>query len=299
MNAFHAHARRTFMLAAIGVALALPAHAQRAFLSPDEGVEALVRAFGSQQTDPARIAVVLGPDWRKAVPDDIDRADVDAFIARYRERHTFAFDDKGRSVLTVGKDGWTFPVPLTKGRDGWRFDLAAGADEIRARHIGRNELDVEQALRAYNDAQNDYARKDRDGDGVLEYAQKIFSTAGKHDGLYWADDTKGDISPLGPLFGNDTQRTDYLGYHYRILASQGASAPGGAFDYRLGDNMSRGFALVAWPARYGESGITSFMISHDGVVFERDLGKDGDAIARAMASFDPDSGWTTAGDAKR
>jgi hypothetical protein len=122
------------------------------------------------------------------------------------------------------------------------------------------------------------------------------STDGRHDGLYWADDDSGEISPLGPLFGDATPKSDWLGYNYRILDSQGPSAPGGKFSYLLGDNMSRGFALVAWPAKYGDTGVMTFMISHDGGVFERDLGKDGERVAKGMKTFDPDSGWTEVGE---
>jgi hypothetical protein len=168
---------------------------------------------------------------------------------------------------------------------------------MRTRRIGRNELDVEQAVRAYHDAQDDYADFDRDGDGVLEYAQKFISTDGQHDGLYWADDDSGEISPLGPLFGDDTPKGIYHGYRYRILTAQGPSAPGGAYDYMLGSNMSRGFALVAWPADYGDTGITTFMIGHDGQVFESDLGPQTDSIVRAMKQFDPDSAWKEVPDA--
>jgi hypothetical protein len=271
---------------------AAPALAQRAFATPDAAAAALVESLGTQHADDAKLAAIFGPKWRDAVPPDVDRADVDAFLAHYREGHRFQAGADGHSDLVVGRaEPWTFPVPLAKAADGWRFDLPAGLEEIQARYIGRNELDVLQAVRAYHDAQNDYANEDRDGDGVLEYAQKLVSTDGRHDGLYWADDDSGEISPLGPLFGDDAPSADWLGYHYRILRAQGASAPGGAFDFMLGDNMSRGFALVAWPAKYGETGVTTFIISHDGLVFERDLGKDGDRIARAMSAFDPDSGW--------
>ena len=177
-----------------------------------------------------------------------------------------------------------------KGADGWAFDLAAGEPELRARRIGRNELDAMQAALAYVDAQEDYAREERDGDGALEYARRFVSSDGSRDGLFWEDDGTGE-SPLGPLFGDDTPDGAWHGYHYRILEAQGPSAPGGAYSYLLGDNMSRGFALVAWPARYGDSGVMTFMVSHDGEVFEKDLGPDSATQAAAMAVFDPDSSW--------
>lgn len=294
MNTIPSRRSLAIACAALALCLAPRAFAQQAYPSPDAGAAALVDALGSEHADPAKLATVLGANWRDYVPPvgAPDRADVDAFLGKYRERHAFQTDPKGRAVLTVGSDNWTFPIPLQKKADGWHFDLAAGADEVRVRAIGRNELDVIQALRAYRDAQFDYAKEDEDGDGVLEYAQQLVSTDGKHDGLYWADDSSGEVSPLGPLFGDATPHGEWLGYHYRILTAQGPSAPGGAYNYLLGDNMTRGFALVAWPAEYGKTGIMTFTISQDGVVFQRDLGKDTERQAKAMKAFDPDSGWT-------
>ena len=183
------------------------------------------------------------------------------------------------------------PLPLAKGEEGWHFDTHAAVEEIRIRRIGRNEEHAIEAVRAYHDAQTDYSEIDRDGDGVLEYAQRFVSSDGQYDGLYWADEPGVEESPLGPLFGDELPDGEWQGYHYRILTAQGPSAPGGAYSYLLGDNMSRGFALVAWPARYGDSGVMSFMISHDGQVFEKDLGPEGGQLAGAMSSFDPDSSW--------
>jgi hypothetical protein len=282
------------LFAALALLIAPSAFAQQAYPTPDAGAEALVDALGTDHVDAAKMATVLGPDWKGYVPTQggPTRADVDAFLAKYRQKHAFQTDKTGRSVLAVGDDAFTFPIPLQKKSDGWHFDLPAGADEIRVRAIGRNELDVIKAMRGYRDAQFDYATTDQNGDGVLEFAQKLVSTDGKHDGLYWAEDSSGQVSPLGPLFGDDAPKGDYLGYHYRILTAQGPSAPGGAYNYMLGDNMTRGFALVAWPAEYGKTGIMTFTVSQDGVVFQRDLGKDTDRAARAMKSFDPDSAWT-------
>jgi hypothetical protein len=282
---------------AVLAVLAPVAWAQQAYPSPDAAAEALVRALGSSQRaekpDEVRLAALLGADWRDYVPvGSVGSDDVDAFVARYREHHEFKTDAGGREMLSVGKDAWTLPVPLEKRKGGgWAFDMKAGAQEIRIRRIGRNELAAAQAARAYEDAQDDYATVDRDGDGVLEYAQKFLSSDGKHDGLYWADQPGEEESPLGPLFGDDTPSGDWHGYHYRILAAQGPSAPGGAYDYMLGDNMSRGFALVAWPTKYGDSGVMSFMISHEGELFEKDLGPESERVAKAMTTFDPDSSW--------
>lgn len=277
--------------------------AQQPFPSQEALAKGLVTALGMEKADPDRLSRVLGPDWATYIPaGSVDREDVDAFLARYKERHAFEAGPEGRTFLVVGNDAWTLPVPMIRVDAGWTFDLKAGAQEIRERRIGRNELDTEQSALAYHDAQMDYASVDRDGDGVLEYAQKFLSTDGKHDGLYWADEPGGEESPLGPLFGDETPDGEWHGYHYRILTSQGPSAPGGAYDYMLGDNMNRGFALIAWPAKYGDSGVMSFMISHEGDVFEKDLGTDGDKMAKAMTSFDPDSSWKeveTAGTATR
>lgn len=272
--------------------LGLPAYAQQAYPTPEAAAEALVAALGSTEADKASLAALFGPDWKHYIPlDNVDRADTDAFLARYREHHVFEKRDATLVNLSVGKEGWILPVPLVKGAAGWAFDLKAGEPELRARRIGRNELDAVQAALAYVDAQDDYASEDRDGDGVLEYALKFVSSDGKHDGLFWEAGEGEAQSPLGPLFGDDSPQGVWHGYHYRILTGQGASAPRGAYDYKLGDNMSRGFALVAWPARYGDSGVMSFIVSHDGEVFEKDLGPDGDGIAKAMTAFDPDSSW--------
>ncbi len=302
MKTLHTLARRLPMFMALALAAAAPAAAQQAFPTPDAAAQALVDALGTQRADAAKLATLFGKNWQQYVPTgDIDRSDVDAFLAGYKTRHSIDQGADGRSVLAVGNPTWTFPVPLVKGASGWSFDTKAGAEVIRDRRIGRNELAAIESERAYHDAQTEYAEADRDGDGVLEYAQKILSTDGRHDGLFWADDDSGDISPLGPLFADATPGSDWHGYHFRILTAQGPSAPGGAYNYKIGDNMSRGFALVAWPAKYGDSGVMSFMISHDGEVFEKDLGPQSEKLAAAMKSFDPDSSWkevpdnTTAG----
>lgn len=283
---------RTLPLAVMLALAAAPAFAQQAYPTPEAAAEALVAALGTQRADEAKLATLFGKNWRDYVPTEgVDRADVDAFLAAYKARHSILKDADGRSVLAVGDKSWAFPVPLAKGAAGWAFDMKAGAEEIRERRIGRNELATIESARAYHDAQNEYAQLDRDGDGVLEYAQKVLSSDGHHDGLYWSDDDSGEVSPLGPLFADASPGSDWHGYHYRILTAQGPSAPGGAYSYVIGKDMSRGFALVAWPAKYGDSGVMSFMISHDGEVFEKDLGPNSEKLAKAMAKFDPDSSW--------
>jgi hypothetical protein len=281
---------------AAGIAFALlPAASWAApsvYPSADAAASALVDAV--QKDDQPALATVLGPGWKSVIPvGDIDREDVDAFLAAYKADHKIVEKD-GVSQLEVGHAGWTLPIPIVKTAAGYTFDLKAGHDEIIARQVGRNELDTQQALLAYYDAQREYAGNDHNGDKVLEYAQKFLSTPGKQDGLYWDAKDGGSESPLGPLFAAHTQKAGaegYQGYHYRILTAQGPSAPGGAYDYVVGGRMRNGFAAIAYPVRYGETGIMSFMISHDGIVFEKDLGKNGAKTAEAMKTFDPDESW--------
>ncbi|MCW8278428.1 DUF2950 domain-containing protein [Pseudomonas sp. PCH199] len=277
---------------AAGLAWSCIATAQQAFPTPEKAAQAFVQALGTEHADQARLTELLGDDWRNFIPrGGVQRSDVDAFLKLYREQHSIEKPSDRKAVLSVGSEHWTLPIPMIKAANGWRFDIKAGSAEVRARRIGSNELATVQSVLAYHDAQMDYASVDRDGDGALEYAQKIFSTPGQHDGLYWADDDSGQISPLGPLFGKTKAGDDWHGYHFRILEGQGPSAPGGAYSYLIGDKMSRGFALIAWPAKYDDTGVMSFMISHDGQVFEKDLGPDGEKLAQSMKRFDPDDSW--------
>ncbi|MBB2495119.1 DUF2950 domain-containing protein [Pseudomonas sp. UL070] len=274
------------------LALSQLVQAQQAYPTAEAAAEALVAALGTEKADDERLNALLGADWQTYIPtDDVERVDVDAFLALYREKHAIETAATGHAALVVGNTPWTFPLPLVKGKEGWVFDTKAGGEEVRVRRIGRNELAAVQAALAYHDAQMDYAEVDRDGDGVLEYAQQFISSDGQYDGLYWAEEPGLEESPLGPLFGDDLPDGTWHGYHYRILTAQGPSAPGGAYDYKLGDNMSRGFALIAWPASYDDSGVMSFMVSHDGQVFEKDLGPDSAKLAEQMTRFDPDSSW--------
>ncbi|MHC8394893.1 DUF2950 domain-containing protein [Pseudomonas sp. LB3P93] len=277
---------------AAGVAWSCMATAQQSFPTPEKAAEAFVEALGTEHADQARLTELLGNEWHSYIPrKGVQRSDVDAFLKEYREQHRIEKISDKKALLSVGGSHWTLPIPLIKVENGWRFDIKAGNAEIRARRIGRNELDAVQAVLTYHDAQMDYASVDRDGDGALEYAQKIFSTPGKHDGLYWAEDDSDQISPLGPSFGKAIAGEDWHGYHFRILEGQGPSAPGGAFSYLIGDKMSRGFALIAWPAKYDDTGVMSFMISYEGQVFEKDLGPNGAKLAQSMKRFDPDDSW--------
>ena len=277
---------------ALGLAWSSLAAAQQAFPTPGKAVDAFVEALGTEHADQKRLTELLGEEWHSFIPrEGVQRSDVDAFLAQYHAQHSLEKTGDSKAVLSVGPDHWTLPIPLIKAGNGWRFDMNAAKAEIRARRIGHNELAAVQSALAYHDAQMDYASEDRDGDGALEYAQKIISTPGKHDGLYWPDDDSGQISPLGPVFGQAINDEDWHGYHFRILEAQGPSAPGGAYSYLIGDKMSRGFALIAWPAKYDDTGVMSFMISHEGQVFQKDLGPGGEKVAKAMKRFDPDDSW--------
>jgi hypothetical protein len=276
----------------VGLAWSCLAAAQQEFATPEKAAQAFVEALGTKNADQKRLTELLGENWRSYIPrDGAEREDVEAFLKQYHQQHEIEKIADNKALLSVGTDHWTLPIPIVKSANGWRFDPKGGSAEIRARQIGRNELAAVQSALAYHDAQMDYASVDRDDDGALEYAQNIYSTPGQHDGLYWADDDSGQISPLGPEFGKTIAGEPWHGYHFRILLGQGPSAPGGAYSYLIGDKMSRGFALIAWPAKYGETGVMSFMISHDGQVFEKDLGPDSEKLAQAMKRFDPDDSW--------
>jgi hypothetical protein len=207
---------------------------------------------------------------------------------------------KDRRVLVIGDEAWPVPIPIVRTGERWRFATEEGEDEIVNRRIGGNERNAIYVLRAYIDAQRAYAQKDRDGDGVLQYAQKLASTPGKQDGLYWpADDAKGEeASPFGPLIAESapylkghTAGDAFRGYHFRILTRQGKHAPGGAYNFVINGRMIAGFALVAYPAEYGKSGVMTFIVNQNGKVYEKNLGKDSTALGAKMAAFDPGSGW--------
>jgi hypothetical protein len=289
--------------AALLVSVVAPAparvFAQQTFENPDAAALAFVDAVAARDNE--AISSILGDDWKEFIPtEDIDEEDIELFLAAWEKSHRIEPFGEKRVRLAVGTGGWTLPIPIVEDGGAWRFDTRAGAMEMRIRRIGRNELAAMEAVLAYFDAQKEFALVDRNGDGVLEYAQKLRSSPGKRDGLYWPAEQSEDISPLGPFFGDDEPGKDYHGYYYKILTGQGSNAPGGAYDYMIGGRMVAGFALVAWPVDYGDSGVTTFIVNHDGQVYENDLETETDKVARAMALFDPDpdSGWemTTARD---
>jgi hypothetical protein len=285
---------RNFLAAALLIALAalVPgrAAAQKTFPSPEAAAETLVAAVEKQ--DAQSLRAVLGENWKRFIPmDDVDREDVDAFLAAWATSHKMVTGADGAVHLVVGADEWTLPIPIVKSGNAWRFDAKAGAEEIRTRRIGQNELSAMQAALAYCDAQKEYALGDRNGDGVLEYAQRFVSTPGKRDGLYWEATPGEEESPLGPLFGDDKPGTDYHGYYFKILKAQGRHADGGAYDYTIKGRMSSGFALVAWPVKYGDTGVMTFVVNHKGQIYEKSLGTNTGVAARALKVFDPDSSW--------
>ena len=288
------------LLAAIllGGALALPASAilaagQKSFATP----EAAMEAFGNAviDSDEAALRAMFGENFRQLIPPVGAELRYE-FIEAWAKSHKIEPDGDGRARIAAGLQGWTLPIPLEKTASGWRFDMKAGIDEIAIRTIGRNELAAIQVAKAYADAQREYIAKDRNGDGVAEYAQKIASSAGKKDGLYWPSKANEEESPLGRLLADAAAEKgrkpgSYHGYSYRILTAQGSAAPGGARNYVENGHMTGGFGLLLWPASFGKSGVMSFMINQDGQVYEKNLGAGTAAQAARIKTFNPDATW--------
>ena len=270
---------------------ASPAIAQHAYTTPEAAADTFMDALKRNDVDAMKI--VLGASWRQFIPTQ-DREDIDAFIAAWDQSHHIEAVSPGFTMIAVGEQHWTLPVPIVRRTAGWQFDARAGGEEMRTRRIGRNELAAMQAALAYFDAQKEYASVDRTGAGVLHYAQQFWSSPGKRDGLYWPAESDDEESPLGPLFVGRKPGEGYNGYGFKILTAQGQDAPGGAYSYIINGNMVSGFAVVAWPLKYGDSGIMSFMISHDGQLYEQDLGENSAKIAQGMTTFNPDASWRKA-----
>ncbi|HWU54280.1 MAG TPA: DUF2950 domain-containing protein [Rhizomicrobium sp.] len=271
------------------------------FSSASEGVDKFVAA--ARAKDIATMDKILGPEGRDILHSGDDQADqyhLQQFIVAYDARHKLTEDSPTHVSLTVGTDDWPMPVPLVKEANGWRFDSEAGRSELLARRIGRNELATIEACKAFVDAQREYALRDR-GDGVLDYAQRFISTPGKQDGLYWPTKPGEALSPLGLLFvkaqaagyapGKRPAPQPYNGYYFRILTGQGSAANGGAYSYLAHGKLMGGFALIAYPATYGVSGVISFIVNQDGQVFQKDLGPNTSAAAAQIKTFDPGPGW--------
>jgi len=282
-------------------ATAAGALAQEDYKTPQDAVDALVAA--ARSGDEKALLFILGPDG-----DDItssgdkvaDEATRKRFVELYDAKHEIAMKGERKAILIVGGNDYPFPIPLERVKSGlWSFDTVEGRDEILYRRIGRNELDAIQTCLAYVDAQNEYAEKDRTGAGIGVYAQRFISQPGKKDGLYWPAAQGEEQSPLGELFADASRegyrtgqgRSPYHGYYYKILTKQGPAAPGGAADYVVDGKMIGGFALVAYPAEYRNSGVMSFIVNYEGTVFQKDLGPNTADNAEAMMTFNPDSTW--------
>jgi len=300
----------------LGLSLALmvsisprAAETGRSFPTPEGAVAALLDAV--RTTNKTELRDLFGPASAELVnPDPVQAVKEFAeFAGRLDVTNRLVRKSSTCCVIEIGPDFWPFPVPLVENNGIWFFDTAAGKEELLNRRVGRNELATLKVLRAYVEAQREYASRDRDGSEVLQYAQKIFSSPGKQDGLYWPPDLNGEVSPLGPLVA-DAEGAGYgkgkvspadapapfQGYFFKILTRQGKHAAGGKHDYVINGNMIAGFAMVAWPAVYSESGIMTFVVNQQGRVYQNDLGPKTAAVAGAMKAYDPDQTWTVSPD---
>jgi len=293
----------TFVLLC-ALVLSLSTHAatpaQRVFPSAEEAASALVSAVKS--ADRHAILAVLGPGsepWIWSGDPVADRAAGERFVQAYDQKHGMETASESQATLTVGADDWPFPFPLVKSSAGWRFATEQGKKEVLARRIGENELAVINVMLAIVDAQREYASMDHNRDGVREYARKLASSPGQQDGLYWPTAAGETPSPLGRWvsaaakegYRQGTGPVPYHGYEFRLLHGQGSNADGGALDYVVKGHMIGGFAVVAYPAKYGVSGVMTFIVNHDGVVYQKDLGPQTTTRASAMTRFDPGPGW--------
>jgi hypothetical protein len=283
--------------------LAINAQTQPSFASPDEAVNALMVAI--EKNDVPALGALLGPgseDILSSGDDIADKSGRDGFLEMYNVKHALVAEDESTMILQVGENEWPLPIPVVKQDGKWLLDGAAGADEVVYRRIGRNELGAIAVCKGFLDAQVEYAAEGRDGNESGIYATKLMSEPGKHDGLYWATAEGEPPSPAGDAMAEAAEegyraatggkRNPYHGYYYRMLFAQGANAPGGALDYFADGRLTQGVALLAWPAEYGVSGVKSFMINHDGVVYEKDLGENTSTDVENIKLFDPDSTWS-------
>jgi hypothetical protein len=275
----------------------------KSFGTPDEAVTALIAAL--EKNDLAALGLLLGPGSEEIISSGdavADKVALEGFVASYREKHELGADGDSKRVLQVGEEEWPLPVPVVK-RDGrWYLAGADGADEIIYRRVGANELGAIATVRGAVAAQEDYAATAHDGNPTGVFAQKLISDPGMQNGLYWRTVDGEPPSPVGPFIANaaeegyragaEGERLPYHGYYYRLLYGQGAAASGGAMNYFRDGLLIDGFALVAWPADYGASGVQTFIVNQDGVVFQKDLGDDTATAVEAIQDFDPDSSWT-------
>jgi hypothetical protein len=290
------------------VAFVLPVSAQevkqKVFGLPEEAMKALVEMVKAGDTK--GMTAILGPEGEDIISSGDEVADKNAqeqFLKVYQEKVEFVKEKEDRVSVILGMDHWPFPIPIVKRTEGWVFDTKAGREEVLNRRVGRNELSTIQVCLAYVEAQREYARTDREQDGIIQYARKIWSDPGRRNGLYW-EPAEGEVpSPIGPLVAQAategyTKKSDkpfpYYGYYFKILTGQGPNAPGGAYSYVINGHMVAGFALVAWPAEYGVSGVTTFLVNQNGTVYEKDLGRKTEELVKAMTRYNPDQTWKRA-----
>ncbi len=293
------------LLVASGLAIALVtgASAQSAkpegFATPEAAANALTDAI--RRDDSKAVGAILGSGWRDIVlgrPEDEERLR-EKFLEAWDTSHKIVVDGN-KATIEAGTTGWTGPIPIVRDGDQWRFDVEAGRKEITARRIGRNELSVIQSLLALVDAEHEYAALDPMKVGAPVYARRLLSSPGKKDGLYWDVAPGEPQSPIGPALataqaqGEGGTEDGYYGYRFRLLYAQGPEAPGGAYDYLVKGRMIGGFAILAWPVRYDDTGVMTFMVNQDGVVYEQDLGPDTATKAAAITVYNPDKGWEKA-----
>jgi hypothetical protein len=299
-----------FLVFALGlILLALDASGadEQTFASPQEAVKALVIA--AQNHDTNALHAIFGSVGQKLIsPDAVQATEgFKMFVQRLTEKTQLVTNSDSKITLDVGADGWPFPIPLVNQNGQWFFDTAAGKEEILARRIGRDEMGAINVCNAYVEAQREYASQDRMDDGVLAYAQFLRSTPGTHDGLFWPAKPGEELSPLGPLVAQarvegyhrtakmlNDQIAPYHGYYFKILTRQGKHAPGGKYNYIINGRMVAGFALVAWPAEWSNTGVMTFIVNQQGKIFQKNLGPKTTKIARAITSYDPDDTWTPA-----
>ena len=289
------------VFAAVIPVMAAPAKIiQKSYASPEEALQNLIKAARSNDTK--ELAAILGPSSKEIISSGDPVADKNGrehFVALYDEKVVIEGAETGKAVFSIGNEDYPFPIPLVKKGKTWRFDTRAGKEELLNRRIGRNELAVIDIMRTYVDAQREYYATDWDGDNSMEFAQKIGSTPGKKDGLYWAAKEGEKLSPLGPLaakaasegYTKRKENTALHGYYFKILKAQGKDAEGGAFDYIVNGKMILGYAMVAWPAQYGSSGIMSFIVNQNGIVYQKNMGKESSKVAASMKLFNPDTSW--------
>lgn len=288
------------LLGLCALALTLPALAAQTFGTADAAGDALVRALETR--DRAALQRILGKGYGDLIhvtDQDDARALIDSFVRQYQTRHQWLDQGQRYKVLEVGEENYPFAIPLVKKAAGWEFDLPAGREEMLSRMIGTNELSTIEVLKTLREAQREYFLRNPDGSPFPHYASRVQSSPDTRDGLYWPSAEGEESSPMGELFaraasdmtGKSKPAEPFHGYYFRLLKRQGPDAPGGAYDYLVKGKLYGGYAIIAWPASYGKSGIMTFMTSHDGKIYQRNLGRQTAAQAAAISSFNPDKSW--------